>query len=1178
MVLMKTLALGLTLALFAGRLAAEPGMSGFNFSCWNADCYSSGAAQQNLRALAQTGAGWIAVIPTWYMADVKDSAIAPRSSTHSEDSLRKVIRNAKGQGLKVASVTPNRLMVDVEAPAGDIEKALHVNLRVYPHPTENRTFYAPDTEPTVDAGVPIEHIAGLDNYELPHRLGSFKLTKLSATNGVTPYYTGSAPGGYFMGNDFRSAYVPGVTNTGAGQYIAIIDVGGLYYSNDVYYYQTNAGLSTNIVVTNIVATASSYWEGTLTGSSTDDGEEALDICMAMSMAPSAVIMNYEGEAHDVFGRIASDNLAKQMTLSYGFGIDSTIIHLFQQFQAQGQAMSQASGDGDSDLDGGTGLTGNPYVTIVGGTTLTTTKAGGPWSSETTWNWGGGGGSSGGISGYGIPDWQQGVATASNLGSTIYRNYPDVSMPADGVFLISRNGTSVGSVGGTSCASPLWAGFMALVNQQAASQGSSSIGFPNPAIYALGKGPYAAYASAFHDITTGNNFCPKNPTRFPATVGYDLCTGWGTPRGSNTITALAGVGTNDFMFTVAPGGWKVVRGGTAASLVTISRMNRFTGSVTFSVSGQPSGVTASFNTATTATSNYLGVVVSSTVAAGTYPLTVTATSGALVHTATANLTVVNPVPNTSPVSLAAYYNRESFTTDGRSFSSGTDGGGSSYSANLASPTLSWNGILFSLGPTNANDSVYCAGQVITLPSGSFNSLQLLGTGVDGAQSLSFVVTYTDGSTDTLPQSFSDWANPQSEAGESIVLNMPYRNSSGGTKDLNTAVSVYNYVLPLNETKTVKSLTLPSNSDVVLLAATLANEPVPVSLAGYYNRPGIYDDHVTFTNPATGGADGGGYAFSGTVIQGSLIWTNVLFSFGPPNSYNLTDSHGYLLSSTNLNVVSATNQTIPLPAGNYTLLRMLATGVNGGQTSQSFVVKYSDGTSSTFTQSLSDWYNSSGYSGEVKAIGDYRNGSDGNSDQRNFYLYGYAFKLNDTKVTQSIKLPNNVDVLVAAISLVPNWAPSFTQNPFTELSTTAGQSYAGTIATNAIDLNGDSLTYGKVSGPSWLGVSSTGLLSGTALSTNVGTDSFVVSVADTGGLSNTATMYISVSAAPSIVTSAMIDPVNGFTLNWSGGVGPFEVEMSTNLADTNWVDVADSLTTNTLVVLPTNPAVFYRIIGQ
>lgn len=1103
---------------------------------------------------------------------------AERFGPTAED-YQKVIDYARRSGFKVAATSPNRLMVDVEAPAGTVEEALHVNLRIYPHPTEPRNFFAPDTEPSVDAGVPIEHIAGLDNYVLPHRLGSFKLTPLASTNGVTPYYTGSAPGGYFMGKDFRAAYVPGVTNTGKGQHIAIIDVGGLYYSNDILQYELAAGLSTNNVVTNIVATQDSYWEGTLTGSSTDDGEEALDICMAMSMAPDAVIMNYEGEAHDVFGKIASDNLAKQMTLSYGFGIDITIIHLFQQFQAQGQAMSQASGDGDSDLDGGTGLTGNPYVTIVGGTTLTTSSAGGPWSSETTWNWGGGGGSCGGISGYGIPDWQQGVATTTNLGSTIYRNYPDVAMPADGVYLISMNATSEGSVGGTSCASPLWAGFMALVNQQAASLGKSAVGFPNPALYALGKGPRAAYTNAFHDITTGNNFCPKNPTRFPATAGYDLCTGWGTPRGSNTITAMAGFGTNDFMYSVWPGGWSVVRGGTAVSWITISRMNGFTGSVTFSVSNLPAGVTASFNTATTATSNYLSVAVSSAAAAGTYPITVTGSSGSLVHTATANLIVVNPVPNTSPVSLSSHYNRSSFITDGRSFSTGADGGGSAYSATLANTTLSWNGILFTLGPANANDSIDCAGQVITLPAGSFNSLQLLGTGVDGVQSSqSFVVTYTDGSSDMLSQSFSDWAGPQYQAGESIVLNMPYRNSSGGTKDLNTSAAVYNYVLPVNQTKTVKTLTLPNNSDVVLLAATLANEPVPVSLAEFYDRPGIYDDHVTFTNPGTGGADGGGYAFSGTVIQGSLIWTNVLFSFGPPNSYNNTDSSGNVLSSTNLNVVSATNQTVPLPAGNYTLLRILATGVNGGGTAQPFVVKYTDGTSSTFNQSLSDWYNSSSYSGEVKAIGDYRNGSDGNSDQRNFYLYGYAFKLNDTKVTQSITLPNDDNVIVAAISLIPNWAPSFTLNPFTEASVTAGQSFAGTLATNATDLNGDSLTYGKVSGPSWLNISSAGVLSGVPVSTNVGTDTFVVSVKDTGGLSNTATMYIPVMAAPAIVPGAVVDPVNGFTLTWSGGVGPFEVEMSTNLADTNWVDVADGLTTNTLVILPTNPAVFFRIIGQ
>ena len=158
----------------------------------------------------------------------------------------------------------------------------------------------------------------------------------------------------------------------------------------------------------------------------------------------------KGEAHDVFSRIASDNLAKQMTLSYGFGIDSIIQQIFQQFVAQGQSMSQASGDGGADLDGGTGLTGAPYSTIVGGVSLTTSGTNGPWQSDNTWS-----GSGGGISGYGIPDWQQGINMSTNQGSVSYRNYPDVAMPADNIFTVYKNGTVVGGTGGTSASSPLW---------------------------------------------------------------------------------------------------------------------------------------------------------------------------------------------------------------------------------------------------------------------------------------------------------------------------------------------------------------------------------------------------------------------------------------------------------------------------------------------------------------------------------------------------------------------------------------------------------------------------------------------------------------------------------------------------------------------------------------------------
>jgi len=76
----------------------------------------------------------------------------------------------------------------------------------------------------------------------------------------------------------------------------------------------------------------------------------------------------------------------------------------------------------------------------------------------------------------------------------------------------------------------------LVNQQALAHGRPPVGFVNPAIYAIGKGPN--YTSDFHDVTTGNNFSPSSPANFPAVAGYDLCTGWGTPNGINLINALA----------------------------------------------------------------------------------------------------------------------------------------------------------------------------------------------------------------------------------------------------------------------------------------------------------------------------------------------------------------------------------------------------------------------------------------------------------------------------------------------------------------------------------------------------------------------------------------------------------------------------------------------------------------
>src|SRR5208283_114946 len=184
---------------------------------------------------------------------------------------------------------------------------------------------------------------------------------------------------------------------------------------------------------------------------------------------------------------------------------------------------------------------SPYIITVGGTTLTTTGPGGAWSSETVWNWGlhSGSyvGSSGGISSYySIPSWQTNMSMTANGGSTTYRNIPDVALTADNVYVKYGNGSST-TVGGTSCAAPLWAGLAALINQQSLTAGRSTIGFVNPAIYSLGKS--TNFSASFHDIMTGNNIWPSSPNGFYAVSGYDLCTGWGTPAGQSLINTLAG---------------------------------------------------------------------------------------------------------------------------------------------------------------------------------------------------------------------------------------------------------------------------------------------------------------------------------------------------------------------------------------------------------------------------------------------------------------------------------------------------------------------------------------------------------------------------------------------------------------------------------------------------------------
>ncbi len=475
----------------------------------------------------------------------------------TEQDYQSVIDFAQRNGLTVAGTSANRLVLDVIGPASAVERAFHITLRTYRHPAEARDFFAPDVEPSVDMGLPVADIQGLSDYSRPHP----KFHRLNATQAAvraTPK-SGSAPdgSGAYFGNDFRNAYAPNVTLTGAGQMVGLLEFDG-FYSNDIAAYAAAAGGGrTSIVIQTVLTNGVSGIPG-YSGISGANVEVSLDIEMAMAMAPGlAKIVVFEGNQPNAVlnSMLTFSNTVKNLSSSWGWsgGPSTTTDNIFKSMQGVGQSFFNAAGDSDAFTTGASSVNGvdntsldnapssSPYITEVGGTTLTT-ATGSSYSSETVWNWGldqgSYVGSSGGISSYySLPSWQTNVSNLSGRGgSTSNRNIPDVALTADNVYVAYGNGSSE-EVGGTSCAAPLWAGFTALVNQQAAANGQLAVGFINPAIYSLAAG--ANYANCFHDVTTGNNTWPSSPSLFYATNGYDLCTGLGTPNGQNLINALAG---------------------------------------------------------------------------------------------------------------------------------------------------------------------------------------------------------------------------------------------------------------------------------------------------------------------------------------------------------------------------------------------------------------------------------------------------------------------------------------------------------------------------------------------------------------------------------------------------------------------------------------------------------------
>ncbi len=435
----------------------------------------------------------------------------------TEKDYQAVISFARANGLSVTGTHANRTLLDVVGTVADIEKTFHVTMLVYQHPTEARTFYAPDIEPSLDLAVPVLAINGLNNYTLPRPLYRQRPGPQAF---LSPSLSGSGPDGNYWGRDFRNAYAPGVPQTGSGQSVALFECDG-YFANAIAMYVSQTGLP-GVTLTNVLIDG---FNGIATVGDQDNVEVALDIEMTMSMAPGlSRILVYEGplpttdsayaaEAVDILNRIATDNLAKQISSSWVLFPSQQNDQIYQQFAAQGQSFFQACGDEDAYYPGIADYEDSAYATLVGGTTLTMTSTGVAWSAETVWNWIGGTGTGGGIStNVPIPVWQQGLSMTANHGSTTRSQYPRHGSDGGRCVRHRRQWCRVLPVWAVPAApAPLWAGFTALINQQAAA-GLSPVGFINPAVYQIGQS--ANYSNCFHDITTGNNESPEQPHQFP----------------------------------------------------------------------------------------------------------------------------------------------------------------------------------------------------------------------------------------------------------------------------------------------------------------------------------------------------------------------------------------------------------------------------------------------------------------------------------------------------------------------------------------------------------------------------------------------------------------------------------------------------------------------------------------
>jgi hypothetical protein len=750
-------------------------------------------------------------------------------------------------GFKIDEVGNGRMWINFSGDVQKVERAFQTNIRNFE--VNGKMHFANATDPSIPRALTglVQGVVSLHN---------FPKHPNSTVNQLPSDFTAGNGAHFLAPADFATIYnVKPLYNTtpaidGTGQTIAIVGRTDINLA-DVQFFRSFFGLPAN----DPIFVHNGADPGNLGGG--EETEADLDVEWSGAIAKNATVkfvisQTAASDGVDLSAQfIVNNNLANIMSTSFGLceqNLGATGNNfwstLWAQAAAQGITAFVSSGDsGAAGCDpsgavsgtglGVNGLSSTPNNVSVGGTEFNE-GAGNFWSPtnnavdqssvlsyipEVAWNESGAvaGGSNlfatgGGASIiYAKPAFQAGPGVPADG----VRDIPDVSLTSaghDGYIIVqghTANASGLAAVGGTSAASPSFASLMALVVQKAGvAQGNA-----NTVFYSLGQSQFGGGPAVYHDTTSGNNSVP-GVVGFNAGAGYDQATGWGSVDASTLVNSWP-TPSPDFTLAASPASQSVNQGITANYTVTLTALNGFANSVTFSISSLPAGATATFTPASLTGSGTSSLAISTTASTpiGNYPLTITGTDGALNHTASITLVVTAP-----DFSLTATPAQQTVVAGNTANYTATVGALNGYTGTVS---LGVSGLPAGASPvftpasiTNSGSSALAIATTLgTTPIGSY---PLVITATDG------VLSHTASVTLIVSSDFTLSATPASQT-VTAGINAGYQINMGSVAGFNGLVNLSVSVSPAVTGGPVASVnpTSLTGSGLAALSVTTAN---------------------------------------------------------------------------------------------------------------------------------------------------------------------------------------------------------------------------------------------------------------------------------------------------------------------------------------------------------------------